>query len=84
MFLGITVLINTILLQRKALAEEVRVLRGLLPICSHCKRIRNEDRWEQLEAYISEHSEARFSHGLCPDCVRIHYPGLGDRVIKQQ
>ena len=84
-FIGITILINTILLQRRALAEEVRVLRGLLPICSHCKKIRSENNdWEQLEAYISKHSEARFSHGFCPDCVAKHYPGLGIKLTKPQ
>jgi DNA-binding NtrC family response regulator len=59
---------------RKALAK-VKQLSGLLPMCSVCKKIR-DDRgyWNQLEAYISEHSEADFSHGICPDCVREHYP----------
>lgn len=47
----------------------VNKLSGLLPICSYCKRIRKEeDRWQQLETYLSEHSEAEFSHGVCPDC----------------
>ncbi len=59
---------------REALAR-VKRLSGLLPICAHCKRIR-DDRgyWNQLEAYISTHSEAEFSHGLCPDCVARYYP----------
>ena len=44
-------------------------LKGLLPICSYCKRIRGNGRqWEQLEDYITEHSEAEFSHGVCPEC----------------
>jgi DNA-binding response OmpR family regulator len=48
---------------------QVRTLSGLLPICSYCKRIRNDkDYWEQLEGYISEHTEAQFSHGVCPEC----------------
>jgi len=52
----------------RALAE-VKQLQGMLPICSYCKKIRNdEDSWEQLESYISEHSHARFSHGICPEC----------------
>lgn len=51
-----------------ALAQ-VKQLRGLLPICMYCKRIRkDEDYWQQVETYISEHSEAEFSHGICPDC----------------
>lgn len=53
----------------------VRVLAGLLPICAFCKKIRNDGGyWEQLEAYVSAHSEARFSHSFCPDCVRANYP----------
>ena len=49
--------------------DMVNKLSGLLPICSYCKRIRKEgDRWTQLEVYLSEHSEAEFSHGVCPDC----------------
>ena len=52
----------------RALAEITR-LQGMLPICSYCKKIRNdENSWEQLESYITEHSHATFSHGICPDC----------------
>jgi DNA-binding response OmpR family regulator len=48
----------------------VKQLKGLLPMCSYCKRIRkDEDYWEQVEAYISEHSDAEFSHGVCPSCL---------------
>jgi len=51
-------------------------LEGLLPICSFCKSIRNEaGDWESLEAFISERSDADFSHGLCPNCLREHYSG---------
>jgi hypothetical protein len=60
--------------QTHALAQEVKILRGILPICSFCKKIRNEDeQWEQLEAYITRHSEALFSHGMCPECAREQY-----------
>lgn len=49
--------------------RQVKQLRGLLPICMYCKKIRkDEDYWQQVETYISEHSEAEFSHGICPDC----------------
>jgi DNA-binding response OmpR family regulator len=48
----------------------VKQLRGLLPMCSYCKRIRNdEDYWQQLETYISARSDAEFSHGICPACL---------------
>lgn len=50
--------------------SEVKTLRGLLPICAWCKRIRTEDGdWSELEAYVAQHSEASFSHGICPKCV---------------
>lgn len=57
--------------------EQIRVLHGILPICSSCKKIRNDHgSWVQLEAYITEHSEASFSHGICPDCTKKLYPDL--------
>jgi DNA-binding response OmpR family regulator len=57
--------------------EEIKRLSGLLPICAKCKRIRDkQDQWHQIEDYISEHSEADFSHGLCPECARALYPEL--------
>jgi DNA-binding response OmpR family regulator len=56
---------------RETLAN-VKQLKGLLPICSYCKRIRkDEDYWQQLEGYISEHSDAQFSHGICPGCFEL-------------
>jgi hypothetical protein len=58
-------------------AKEIKRLQGLLPICMHCKRIRDKnDDWQQLEAYISGHSEAQFSHGLSPECAQKYYAGL--------
>lgn len=59
---------------RAALAE-IKILSGLLPICSHCKKIR-DDRgyWNQLEAYITAHSDASFTHGICPACAEKYYP----------
>jgi len=60
--------------QTRLLAREARVLSGLLPICSFCKKIRDQDGgWHPLELYISEHSEALLSHSLCPDCTKAHY-----------
>jgi K+-sensing histidine kinase KdpD len=57
--------------------DEIKVLRGILPICSYCKQIRTEaDTWVQMEKYIHEHSEADFSHGVCPDCLRKHFPDI--------
>jgi YesN/AraC family two-component response regulator len=55
----------------------VKTLSGLLPICSSCKKIRNDDGyWKQIEGYIAEHSDAVFTHGICPDCLKKLYPNL--------
>ena len=60
----------------EALAN-IKTLRGLLPICMHCKKIRDEKGyWNQLEAYIYKHSDAQFSHSICQDCAKEHYPDL--------
>lgn len=57
--------------------KEVKVLRGLIPICASCKKIRNDGGfWQQLEEYLAEHSEAEFSHGLCQPCIKKLYPGV--------
>jgi len=63
---------------QKAL-KEIKTLRGLIPICSFCKKIRNDDQyWEEIDIYIRKHTDALFSHGICPDCVVKHYPNLHD------
>lgn len=57
--------------------DQVKTLHGLLPICSHCKRIRDDKGyWTLIEEYIGEHSEAEFTHSICPDCLKTHYPEL--------
>lgn len=62
---------------REKAVSETRILRGMIPICSSCKKIReNKDDWTQLEVYIRDHSEAEFSHGLCPECIKQLYPEL--------
>jgi CheY-like chemotaxis protein len=61
---------------QKALAN-VKSLSGLLPICAGCKKIRDDQGyWSQVESYIQKHSEATFTHGLCPDCIKKYYPEL--------
>lgn len=66
----------------KALSE-VKTLRGFLPICSGCKKIRDDHGyWQQIELYIREHSDAEFSHGLCPECLEQYYPDLPGEVSK--
>lgn len=70
--------------REKALAE-VRVLRGFLPICASCKRIRDyEGAWTMIEKYISEHSEAEFSHGLCPECTARLFPELDQNPQRRE
>jgi DNA-binding response OmpR family regulator len=64
-----------LLTQLEHSAKEIKTLRGFLPICMRCKKIRDDKGyWTQMEAYISEHTEAEFSHGLCPDCATELYP----------
>lgn len=59
---------------QKALSE-VKTLQGFLPICGFCKKIRNDDGyWDQIELYISKHSDTEFSHGMCPECLEKHFP----------
>lgn len=54
--------------------EEIDTLRGIIPICSYCKKIRTEEgSWNMVEQYIAEHSSAEFSHSICPDCADVHY-----------
>ncbi len=61
---------------KKALSQ-VKKLSGLLPICSHCKKIRDDKGyWNQIESYIHDHSEAEFSHGICKECAEKYYPGM--------
>jgi DNA-binding response OmpR family regulator len=57
----------------------VKLLQGIIPICMHCHKIRNDNQaWDQLEAYISDHSDAQFSHSICPECMKKYYPGYDD------
>ena len=71
--------------ERDQARKEVRTLSGLLPICSHCKKIRDDKGdWQILESYIAHHSEADFSHGLCPDCVSEYYPEVSKRPKAKQ
>jgi hypothetical protein len=82
---GVTGLVTTILFGMlsiyvaglKRATKEIRTLEGLLPICSACHRIRTSDsHWHHLEKYISERTEATFTHGLCPDCAKELYPEM--------
>jgi sigma-B regulation protein RsbU (phosphoserine phosphatase) len=62
-----------------ALAQ-VKQLKGLLPICMFCKKIRKDDNyWQQVEEYVADHTEADFSHGICPECLEKYYPDFAHR-----
>jgi hypothetical protein len=64
----------------RALHDEVQTLKGLLPICSFCKSIRNDaGEWERLEGFISRRSQTQFSHGMCPACHETHFGSLAER-----
>jgi hypothetical protein len=57
--------------------QEVRTLQGIIPICAHCKNVRTDaGEWQQVEAYVRAHSDAKFSHGICPSCMAKHYPDI--------
>lgn len=61
----------------QAALQEVKTLRGILPTCSYCKNIRDDEgHWHPLEVYIQQHSEAKFSHGICDSCLQVHHPDV--------
>lgn len=65
--------------------EEVKTLRGILPICANCKKIRDDsDNWVQMEVYVRDRTEADFSHGICPDCMTKLYPEYAETIVKKK
>jgi len=73
-----------LIVELQAALAKVNKLSGLLPICASCKKIRDDKGyWNQIESYIREHSEAEFSHGICPECVKKLYPGLHEKKFKK-
>ena len=72
-------LMATSLNLQKAL-DEVKTLRGILPICSYCKKVMSgPETWIELDRYVRRHSEAEFSHGVCPECMQKHFPDIYQR-----
>jgi DNA-binding NarL/FixJ family response regulator len=68
-----------------AAQEEIQTLSGLLPICAHCKKIKNDKgTWEQIEAYIARHSEAQFTHGICMECLTEHHPEFAAKLAAKR
>ena len=73
-----------LIVELQAALAKVNKLSGLLPICASCKKIRDDKGyWNQIESYIREHSEAEFSHGICPECVKKLYPELHEKKFKK-
>lgn len=67
-----------------AIIDELKVLNGILPICSFCKNIRNDEGdWEQVEVYIQQNTEADCSHSICPTCLERHYPEYYAASLRQ-
>ncbi|MFA7330495.1 MAG: hypothetical protein WC326_05400 [Candidatus Delongbacteria bacterium] len=82
---GLTETVMTLLCAGVVMASTSQILRhlkmlqGMLPVCSHCHRVRDDrGAWRQIEAYVRDHTGTEFSHGICPDCLRVHYPGYCD------
>lgn len=60
--------------------SEIKQLQGIIPICAECKNIRDDEGfWHQVESYIHNHSDAKFSHGICPECIKKNFPKLGKK-----
>ncbi|HET7789325.1 MAG TPA: hypothetical protein VFK78_00855 [Gemmatimonadales bacterium] len=75
----LAVLTNRVAGRHRALRREVAMLEKILPICSFCKKIRDQEQsWQPLEIYLRTHADVAFSHGLCPECARQHYPEYAD------
>jgi uncharacterized PurR-regulated membrane protein YhhQ (DUF165 family) len=76
---------DRLIAQLKQTLNEVKTLRGFIPICSHCKKIRDDDGyWTRLEEYLSARSGAEFTHGICPDCLKKQYPDFDPTKLKDE
>lgn len=70
---------HTLIAQLETALSEVKTLKGLLPICANCKKIRDDTGyWNQIESYLQEHADASFTHSVCPDCIQELYPEFAD------
>lgn len=73
---------SSLIVELQDALAQVKKLSGFIPICASCKKIRDDKGyWNQVEKYISDHSEALFSHSICPDCMRLLYPEIADEVL---
>lgn len=65
----------------RAYQKKIATLRGIVPICAYCKKIRDDQGyWNQVEAFVEKHTEAEFTHAYCPSCIEEHYPGMSERI----
>lgn len=80
--IGLQTALSSLVLDLRQATTRIQKLNGLLPICSHCKKIR-DDRgyWNEVEKYISDHSDAEFSHAICPGCLHQYYPDVNDETL---
>lgn len=73
-----------LIIELKDALSRIKVLSGMLPICSSCKKIRDDKGyWNQIESYIKEHTEAEFSHSICPECAKKIYPDLYNKLYPE-
>ena len=74
---------DNLIVELKQALSEVKTLSGMLPICSSCKKIRDDKGyWNRIESYIKSHSQVQFSHGICPDCAKKIYPEFESKKDK--
>ncbi|MFC1745809.1 hypothetical protein ACFL35_17585 [Candidatus Riflebacteria bacterium] len=82
---GIEVHKEKLISELKDALTNVKTLKGLLPICAGCKKIRDDKGyWNQIETYIGEHTDVDFSHGMCPDCMQEHYPEIWKEIEEEK
>ena len=68
---------DSLIIELQEALDEVKALRGFIPICASCKNIRDDKGfWQQIEVYLSAHSDTKFSHGICPECAKKLYPNF--------
>lgn len=73
-----------LIIELQSALDEIKTLQGIIPICSYCKQIRDDEGyWNKIEEYIQDRSGAQFSHGICPDCIKKHHPKLGKNKEKK-
>lgn len=65
--------------------DHIKILQGILPVCSFCKKVRDDKNyWQQVEEYIEKHTDAQITHSICPECMKIHYPEAAERINKRK